>query len=135
MTSLAQIRQEREEALLTTKLAAVQERFTTAEEIDMLDKAIDLVKEAGLTDSVEVLDVASQLVIEALEGGEEKTASDEEAETAALAGAEAAELAYAAGVTLDDFRKVASDEKSAERFGELLGLAFARLQDLDTTEK
>lgn len=126
MKTLAEIRAEREEAALVTKIASVQTALgDDPVVIETLDRAIDLVKEAGVTNPEEILDIATQMTIDHLKLGQEaveKVAADELA-AAEEAGVEAARTAFEAGVTTEDLAKLAEDESAA--FGEALAFAVA----------
>lgn len=129
--TMAEIRADREEQVFQTKLAAVQEHLgDDPVVVATLDRAIDIVKEAGVTDRSEILDLATQMTIDHLSGdGEEteKVASDD-IEAAFDAGTVCAEVAFAAGVTTDDIEKIASDEE-AEAFGRILAQSFNAAQE------
>ena len=123
MKTLSEIRAAREEAALQTKLAAVQE--TLGDDpvvVETLDRAIDIVKEAGVANPEEVLDIATQMTIDRL--GLDKQAAaddatDEDVAIATEAGVDAARAAHAAGVTCDDVAKIASAEEE-DLFGRML---------------
>lgn len=129
--TLSQVRAEREEAVVMQKLAAVQEALgDDPQVVSTLDRALDIVKEAGVTDVGEQLDLATKMTIDHLglvEGdessGNEKTASAEDIDAGFQAGVDCAEVAFAAGVTLEDIEKVASEEE-ADALGRFLAHAL-----------
>lgn len=133
MKTLTQIRADREEAALNVKIASVREALgDDPVVIETLDRAIDIVKEAGVTNPEEQLDIATQLTIDHL--GLNKTAeeapaanADDDAECAAAAeaGIDAARAAFEAGVTTDDLNKIASAEEM-DLFGRLLAHVVTR---------
>lgn len=129
MKTLTQIRADREEAALNVKIASVREALGDHPVvIETLDRAIDIVKEAGVLNPEEQLDIATQMTIDHL--GLNKTAEaasgdDAECAAAAEAGIDAARAAFAAGVTTDDLNKIASAEEM-DLFGRLLAHVVAR---------
>lgn len=129
MKTMVEVRAELEEQNFQNKLASVQEHLGDDPfVVETLDRAIDIVKEAGLTDRNEILDMAVQMTVDYLTGadGVEKLASDEEIEDAFVLGMECADVAFAAGVTVEDMSKIASAEE-ADAFGRLIGQAYARV--------
>jgi len=138
MKTLQEVIAERDEAVVQTKLAAVEEAFQGNEQaVTLFSQALDFLKEAGVTDSGTAIDLAMQAVIDTLgeesetaatepEAEAEKIASAEDLQAAEEAGAEAANLAFAAGVTVEDYEKIASADE-AEAFGALLGAAYLKV--------
>jgi len=126
MKSLSEILEDRKEAEVIEKIAAVEQTLGDHPEVvETFDAALDLVKEAGIDDTSEAIDVAYALTLEHL--GFTKTAEEVEMEKVAEdLGQVAAQVAAAAGVTLDDLEKIASDEE-AELFGRALAQAVVRV--------
>jgi hypothetical protein len=126
MKSLSDIIEERNEAVILEKIAAVEETLGDHPAVvETFDAALDLVKEAGIEDTSEAIDVAYALTLEHL--GLTKTAEEVEMEKVAEElGQVAAHVAAAAGVTLGDLEKIASDEE-AELFGRALAQAVVRV--------
>lgn len=134
--SLIQLRADREAALVNTKLAAVSEAFEGHEQaIDLFDRAIDIVKEAGVESPSETIDIAAEMVCTVLGIGADEPdtkeaaaaddASDEALAEARELGEAAALIAFRAGVTSEDVEKLAEDE--SVRFGRALGAAYRKL--------
>lgn len=131
MKTMQEVRAEREEQVLQTKLASVQEAFGDNQEVlETLSHAIDLVKEAGVEDPCEALDIACQLVVDhySSQEGTEKVASSEDLEVAFNTGIECAEIAHGLGITLDEIEKIASEEE-ADAFGRMLAQALIATQE------
>lgn len=128
MKTLSQILADRQEAALSVKIASVREHLgDDPVVVETLDRALDIVKEAGVEDPEQALDLATQMTIDHL--GLDKTAGagdgDDECSAAAAAGVDAARAAFKAGVTTDDVAKIASAEEM-DLFGRLLAHVTAR---------
>lgn len=113
---------ERENARWETKIASVQEALGDDEvAISIFDRAVDMVKDAGVTDPYQVIDDAIDLTVAALtdEGSSEKVAEEAPAIDFGALGSAAAQVAHAAGITSEDVEKIASDDEN-EALGRLL---------------
>lgn len=139
--SLKDALQARNDTRYQEKIAALEDVFSEdARALEVFDAAIDLVKEAGVTDRFQLIDDAIELTMLALDkeaaadadaeapadetAGEEKTASIDYSEL----GAAAAQVAHAAGITSDEVEKLASDDEN-EALGRLLAhCVWAELQ-------
>lgn len=133
--TLTEVLAQRQEASLNSKLAHIEQAFGSDPELgETLNRSLDIVKEAGVTDPEIALDLATQMTIDhhklQKEAASEESTDvelDEEGEAAFTAGMDAAEVAHAAGVTLEDVEKLGSAEDAA-RFGELLCDAVLKSQ-------
>jgi hypothetical protein len=136
MKTLTEIRQAREEAALMAKIAAVEETLgDDPRVVELFDHACDLVKEAGVDNAEEIVDIATQIVIDTLSTSEtpaeeveeatEKVAESEDA-SAYEVGKHVAQIAHAAGITREELEKVASADE-ARKLGFALGAVAMKL--------
>lgn len=121
--TLREIYEARQEEALMDKLASVADAVgDNPEFVEALDSALDVVKEAGVTDPEEQLDAAVELAVAYLSDEDDGFDKEAAAEEAYDLGKFAAFVAAEAGVTEYDLAKIASDEE-AEAFGRALAHA------------
>ena len=120
MKSLTEIKMERQNEKLAEKLASLQEHFgDDATFLATLDKAVDLVKEAGVTnDPCDQIDLAVSLTVDHLNGATKEASADESVLDLEACAYAAAEIAFNAGVTCEDVEKLG--EADGELFGRML---------------
>lgn len=125
----------REDQRWEAKLASVEEAFAgDSEALTVFNAAVDMVKEAGVTDPYQVIDDAIELTIAAYadDGTAGKTVEASATESDSIdynaLGMVAAQVANAAGITSDEVEKIASDDEN-EALGRLLAhCVLAELQ-------
>lgn len=125
MATLREIYESRQDEALMDKLASVADAVgDNPEFVEALDSALDIVKEAGVTDPEDQLDAAVELAVAYLSGEGEDAGFDKEAaaEEAYELGKFAAFIAEQAGFDEEELSKIASDEE-AEAFGRALAHA------------
>ena len=124
---LQDIVRQREQAQLEEKLAALKAEFGNDENFaEALGDALDFIESEKLAGtSVEKLDLATQLAVDAVTGATKVAAEDTDVANAIAWGEACAKLAFDAGVTTADVEAIASDEEGA-LFGEMLAVAAAK---------
>lgn len=129
MKTLSEIVAGRKEAVILEKIAAVEEQLgSDPAVVEAFSTALDVVKEAGYTDPSEAIDRAFALVLQHfdIEKTAEEKQADEMQKIAEELGVVAAQVAAAAGITIEDLEKIGSPEE-AELFGRTLAQATHRV--------
>jgi hypothetical protein len=125
MKTLTEIRLGKQNEKLAEKLASLQEQYgDDAVFLATLDRAVDLVKEAGVTtDPCDQIDLAVSLAVDHLNGETKEASADESGLDLEACAHAAAEIAFNAGVTCEDVEKLG--EADGELFGRMLAAQLA----------